>query len=141
MPSPINIITYHETVSNMHSVYLEHAEASMKAATDEIRHVMCRLMGYGKIMVIPRLIEWSPPSGKCLAFEALTKTCKTCEIWEARKGTPVFEKFAGSYTCPINHTGSMEAVGVICCLEKSVETRKSQYENYIGDGDSKALNR
>ena len=38
MPPPMNVTTYHETVSNMHSVYLEQAESSRIAAADEIRH-------------------------------------------------------------------------------------------------------
>ena len=77
-------------------------------------------------------------SEECLTFEALTKTCKCCEIWEKRKGTLEYEKFVESHNCPINHTGSagsMEAAGVVRCFEKSVEMRKLRYENYIGDGD------
>ena len=34
----------------------------------------------------------------------------------------------------------MEPAGVLKCFEKSLETRKLRYANYIGDGDSKAYN-
>ena len=39
MPPPITVNTYHETIANMHPVYIyiESAEHSMKAAADEIR--------------------------------------------------------------------------------------------------------
>ena len=37
MTPPMTVNTYHETIANMHPVYMESAEHSMKAAADEIR--------------------------------------------------------------------------------------------------------
>ena len=36
MPPPMTVNTYHETIANMHPVYIESAEHSMKATADEI---------------------------------------------------------------------------------------------------------
>ena len=36
--------------------------------------------------------------GKCLAHECLVKTCKSCELWESRKGTPEYDNFIKSIT-------------------------------------------
>ena len=134
MPPPMIVTTYHETVSNMHSVYLEQAESSMLASADEIRQELSdeytdefiadvdvsvdgtwQKRGYsslnGAVTVISLL------SGKCLAFEALTKTCKCCETWEKRKGTLEYEKFVESHNCPINHIDWINHIdgGCRCC--------------------------
>ena len=80
-------------------------------------------------------------TGKCLAYECLTKKCKSCDVWEKRKGTDEYEKFKKTHDCPINHIGSaaaMETVGVKKIYERSVETLNLRYMMYIGDGDSKA---
>ena len=117
-----------------------------QAAADEIRHELSdeytdvsvdgtwqkrRYSLLNRVVTVISLL-----SGKCLAFEALTKRCKCCKIWEKRKGTLEYEKFVESHNCPINHTrsaGSMEAVGVVRCFEKSVEMCK------LRDGDYKAF--
>ena len=80
-------------------------------------------------------------TGKCLAYECLTKTCKSCEMLQSRKGTEEYEKFEMDHVCPINHKGSagaMEVSGVLRLYNKSVKNLKLRYMNYIGDGDSKA---
>ena len=73
-------------------------------------------------------------------FEALTKTCKACQVWEKRKDTPEYYNFIEKHECIINHTGpagSMVPADVLKCFEKSLETRKLRCANYIGDEDSK----
>ena len=80
-------------------------------------------------------------NGKCLAYECLYKNCKSCEMWNSRKGTEEYEKFHSDHSCPINHEGSaaaMEASGVVRIYEKSMKDLKVHYMTYIGDGDSKA---
>ena len=160
MPPPMAVTTYHETIANMHSVYMECAEFNMKAAANEIREELLEECTAESIADVDVSVDgtWqrrgfsslngavtviSLLSGKCLAFEALTKTCKACQVWEKRKDTPEYYTFFEKHECIINHTGSagsMEPAGVLKCFEKSLETRKLRYANYIGDGDSKAYN-
>ena len=79
-------------------------------------------------------------SGKCLGYECLAKTCKACELWQCRKGTPEYENFLKDHNCVINHigtAGAMEAAGVVRIFKKSVKNLQPRYTTYIGDGDSK----
>ena len=80
-------------------------------------------------------------NGKCIAYDCMTKTCKSCQFWDKKKGTEEYDNFITTHKCPISHAGSagaMEAEWVVRCFEKSVESRKLRYVTYIGGGDSKA---
>ena len=75
----------------------------------------------------------------------MSKKCSLCTLWERRKGTNAYEKFINvirdSHECSINHdgsAGSMEAKGVVECFSTSVEKYNLQYNEYLGDGDSKS---
>ena len=77
-------------------------------------------------------------TNKCVDFEVLSKTCKTCEVLE-KKGVETYK----NDDCGINHegsAGSMESAGVISCFKRSVEKNRLRYTTYIGDGDSSSYN-
>ena len=81
-------------------------------------------------------------TGNCLSYDAMAKKCKACESWESKKDTAEYHRFLETHECSINHLGSaglMEPADVVRCLKSSVETLKLRYENFIGDGDSKAF--
>ena len=91
MTPPMAVTTYHETIANMHSVYMECAEFNTRAAANEIREELLeectaesiadvvsvdgtwQRRGFSSLNGAVNVI--SLLSGKCLAFEALTKTC------------------------------------------------------------------
>ena len=163
MPPPMNKTTYQDIVDGMHISYTEAADESMKAAACELvemahednneydagdgSHVDVAVSvdgtwqkrGYASLNGAVTVIGLD--NGKCLAYDCMAKSCKSCQAWENKKNTPDYEEFVRSHECAINHTGSagkMEADGVVRCFEKSVATNGLQYTTYIGDGDSKA---
>ena len=159
MPPPMTSKTYQDTIEYMHPLYIESAEQSMKAAADDIRKELLgddydeettvdvdisadgswQKKGFSSLNGLITII--SLLNGKCLAYDAMTKKCKSCEVWESQKDTPDYQIFLETRDCPINHLGSaglMEPSGVVRCFNRSVETLKLRYENFIGDGDSKA---
>ena len=82
-------------------------------------------------------------TGKCLDVEMLTKVCHGChkiaKMTDASKKADLLEK----HQCQANYKGSapsMETEGVKRIFARSEETRKLQYTQYFGDGDSKAYN-
>ena len=73
-------------------------------------------------------------TNKCVDFEVLSKTCKTCEVLE-KKGVETYK----NHDCGINHegsAGSLESAGVISCFKRSVEKNRLRYTTYIGDSTS-----
>ena len=61
--------------------------------------------------------------------------------WKPLKGTASFDEFMKTHHCLVNHhgsAGSMEASGVIHCVQRSANDRKLRYTMHIGDGDTKA---
>lgn len=84
-------------------------------------------------------------TGKCLDVEVLTKVCHGCNKIEREssevKKADLIEKHMDK--CKINYEGSapsMETEGIKRIFGRSEETRKLQYTEYFGDGDSKAYN-
>ena len=72
-------------------------------------------------------------TGKCLSYD---------ESWESKKDTAEYHRFLETHECSIDHLGSaglMEPSSVVRCFKRSVETLKLRYENFIGDGNSKAF--
>ena len=162
IPPPMTESTYNNTVKEtMLPIYLQVAQNDMEEAAADLRVIsnddsvdineedeVCDIAasfdgtwqrhGYSSLNGVVTTI--SIDTGKCLAYECLTKTCKSCEMLQSRKGTE-YEKFEMDHACPINHKGSAEAMevsGVLRLYNKSVKNLKLCYMNYIGDGDSKA---
>ena len=84
-------------------------------------------------------------TGKCLDVEVLTKVCHGCQKIEKEsddvKKADLLEKHNSK--CKVNYQGSapsMETEGIKRIFGRSEETRKLQYTEYYGDGDSKAYN-
>ena len=69
-----------------------------------------------------------------LSIPGNDKKCKACEVWDKKRDSHEYQNFIDKDGCRINHTGS----GVVQCFSRSVATLQLRYENYIGDGDSKA---
>ena len=94
--------------------------------------------GYNSLNSIVTIIQ--NDVGKCIDFCVLSKNCIACTSWEKRQGRLEYEKFISKHNCPINHpdsAGSMETSGVVECFWSSIQNRKLQYTQLIGDGDSK----
>ena len=82
----------------------------------------------------------SRENGKCLETHVMTKTCKGCQHWEAKKGTDQYDKWKMEHKCPINHresSGAMEVAAAINMFKRSIPYLNLRYVRYIGDGDTK----
>lgn len=83
-------------------------------------------------------------TGKFLDVEVLTKVCHGCKNIERESNDVKKAKLLERHTaakCKLNYEGSappMETEGVKRIFGRSEETRKLQYTEYFGDGDSKA---
>ena len=100
-----------ENIENMHLVYSDSARESMKAAAYEIRKDSLggeyteeavadvdisadgpwQKRGFSSLNGLITII--SILTGKCLAFEAMTKDCKSCKFWESKKDSPAYQSF------------------------------------------------
>ena len=76
---------------------------------------------------------------KVLDYKVMSKCCRSCAIWDKRKGTPEYEKWKIDHKCSINHTksaGAMESSGTLSIFNSSLENYNMRYSHYIGDGDT-----
>ena len=114
IPPPMTESTYNNTVKEtMLPIYLQVAQNDMEEAAADLRVIsnddsvdineedeVCDIAasfdgtwqrrGYSSLNGVVTTI--SIDTGKCLAYECLTKTCKSCEMWQSRKGTEEYEK-------------------------------------------------
>ncbi|GFY28364.1 CCHC-type domain-containing protein [Trichonephila clavipes] len=77
-------------------------------------------------------------TGKVLDLEVMSKWCRNCNT---SKSSEKKSKHIKKHQCSCNHqgsAGSMEPVGAYRLFERSRETRKLQYVEFYGDGDSKS---
>ncbi|GFY31634.1 uncharacterized protein TNCV_4199451 [Trichonephila clavipes] len=76
-------------------------------------------------------------TGKVLDLEVMSKWCKNCNTSKSSGKS----KHVKKHQCSCNHlgsAGSMESVGAYRLFERSRETRKLEYVEFYGDGDSKS---
>ena len=107
MPPPMNKTTYQDIVDGMHISYTEAADESMKAAACELvemahednneyddgdgSHVDVAVSvdgtwqkrGYASLNGAVTVIGLD--NGKCLAYDCMAKSCKSCQAWENKK--------------------------------------------------------
>ena len=163
MPPPMGETVYNTIVKEkLHPAYISSMNDNIIAAANEIRElsasqaetdfddnevynttVSCdgtwQRRGYSSLNGVFTVV--SIDTGKCLGIECLIKTCKSCDMWKGRIGTPQYVEFIANHVCTINHEGSapaMETVGIGNIFSRSVKDLKLRYTTYIGDGDSKA---
>ncbi|GFT92209.1 uncharacterized protein TNCV_1679031 [Trichonephila clavipes] len=77
-------------------------------------------------------------TGKVLDLEVMSKWCRNCNTSKSSEKSKHIKK----HQCSCNHqgsAGSMEPVGAYRLFERSRETRKLQYVEFYGDGDSKKV--
>lgn len=80
-------------------------------------------------------------TGKCLDVAILTKVCHGCQKIEREKDAAKKADLQERHKCKANYHGSapsMEVEGIKRIFTRSEQTRKLQYTEYFGDGDSKA---
>ncbi|XP_032217741.1 uncharacterized protein LOC116601166 [Nematostella vectensis] len=85
-------------------------------------------------------------TGKVLDVEALTVSCKQCQLHEhLDKASPEYQQWKVDHVnCKANFKGSapaMEPEGVERIFKRSTETRYLRYTEYYGDRDSKGFAR
>ena len=135
------------------------AEASMAKKADEIREMsetkldldpsiaLCQVSvdgswqkrGHSSLNGVVTAIS----DGRCIDRHVLTKYCKSCKIWERKKGSKEYDDWLLDHKCPVNHrksSGAMEGAGALCIFCSSVQKHKLIYSHYIGDGDTNAFN-
>jgi len=79
---------------------------------------------------------------KCVDYEALTKFCMVCRMWEHKRNSPRYEAWKASHICDINHTqssGAMEAAGAVQMFNHSIEKNNIIYSHYLGDGNTSSF--
>ena len=152
MRKPMTRDSYSNLIDNIHSAYLEEAEASMKEAVEEVKSQTgatdftasfdgtWQKPGFSSLNGVVSAI--SNFSGKVLDFEVKSKYCKACE----RKSYLDKESLAHlqwqirhKASCSINHQGSsgaMEVDGLRDIFLRSVKKYGIRYTTFIGDGDS-----
>eukprot|EP00112_Aurelia_sp_Birch-Aquarium-sp1_P007296 Seg1794.8 transcript_id=Seg1794.8/GoldUCD/mRNA.D3Y31 product="hypothetical protein" protein_id=Seg1794.8/GoldUCD/D3Y31 len=159
MPACITQKSYDSLNKTLHSCYSDVSQTSQKVAAKETREKLgvlddtiiadCHVSvdgtwqrrGYAYLNGIVTLM--SRENGKCLDTYVMTKTCKSCQHWEARKGTDQYDKWKMKHQekCAINHresSGAMEVAGAINMFKRSIPYLNLRYVGYIGDGDTKA---
>lgn len=80
--------------------------------------------------------------GRCIDRHVMTKYCKGCKMWEAKKGSKEYDDWFLHHDCPVNHrksSGAMEGAGALSIFCSSVQKHKLIYSHYIGDGDTSAF--
>ncbi|GFW69221.1 uncharacterized protein TNCV_1819751 [Trichonephila clavipes] len=76
-------------------------------------------------------------TGKVVDLEVMSKWCRNCNTSKSSEKS----KHVKKHQCSCNHqgsAGSMEPVGAYRLFERSCETRKLEYVELYGDGDSKS---
>ncbi|GFX59390.1 uncharacterized protein TNCV_2880591 [Trichonephila clavipes] len=77
-------------------------------------------------------------TGKVVDLEVMSKWCRNCNTSKSSEKS----KHVKKHQCSCNHqgsAGSMEPVGAYRLFERSRETRKLEYVEFYGDGDSKVI--
>ena len=143
---------YSSLINNIHSAYLEEAEASMKFAAEEDKsqsesnNITASFDGTwqkpGHASLNGVVSAVSILSGKVVDYQVKSKYCKACQ----RKSHLNRESLAylqwqiqHQSKCSINHEGSsgaMEVDGLREIFHRSVEKYGARYTTFIGDGDS-----
>ena len=123
----MNANAFDNTCSRIYAPYNETSRESMSKAAEEVRidilgddfdeltivnaHVSLdgswQKCGYASLN---GLVTAMSSDGKCLDVEVLSKICKSCQNWEYRKDSPLYEKWKNSHICHINHIGSAGAM-------------------------------
>ena len=95
---------------------------------------------FGVVFVI------SVDSGEASDFHVLSKFCKSCSIWENKKGNEPtkYEEWKARHesVCTANFRGSsqaMEMEGALIMWRRSVEKHNMRYKFMVSDGDSKSF--
>ena len=88
----------------------------------------------------------SVDTGEVLDYHVLSKFCKSCSVWEAKKDDDPFKyaewKISHTSDCTMNFEGSspaMEAEGALILWSRSLERHNLRYKLMVSDGDSKAF--
>ena len=130
MPLQITGSVYNESVTKtMCPVYTEVAEIELKESANNLRlkileeeykeDLVCDIAvscddtwqrrGYSSLNGVVSAI--SVDTGTCLAYDALVKKCKSCQMWASRKESLVYDNFMQDHDYPINHEGSAGSMG------------------------------
>ena len=100
----------------VHPSYIEAANNSMKAASDEIREELLgdnfdedtvvdvdisadgswQKRGFSSLNGFITII--SLLTGKCLSYDAMAKKCKACESWKSKKDTAEYQQISRKHT-------------------------------------------
>ncbi|XP_065645296.1 uncharacterized protein LOC136075787 [Hydra vulgaris] len=79
---------------------------------------------------------------KCVDVQTFSKHCKSCQVWEKRKGTSANETWFGNHQCHISHrnsSGSIESAGAVEIFRRSISERNLIYHEYLGNGDTNSF--
>ena len=85
----------------------------------------------------------SVDTGEVLDYHVLSKFCKSCSVWEAKKDDDPFKyaewKITHTSDCTMNFEGSspaMEAEGALILWSRSLERHNLRYKLMVSDGDT-----
>nr|XP_047138397.1 uncharacterized protein LOC124814606 [Hydra vulgaris] len=90
MPPPLSKPSFDCINSKLYDAYKSVAEQSMKNAAMEVRRITWQRRGYSSLNGV--VVATSHDNNKVLDTVTLSKFCKGCQIWEAKKGTLKYEQ-------------------------------------------------
>ena len=157
MPQPMTVKSFSAINEKLSVAYEEVAKGCMRRGAEEVRKTplttedseiedyqvaidgTLQKRGYASLngVIVATSVE-----GKVIDYQVLSKTCKGCQIWSSRKGTPEYDRWKEEHQCKINHqksAGAMEAVGAVNIFHQSVDKYRLRYMKYIGDGDTESF--
>ena len=79
---------------------------------------------------------------KCVDYKAFSKHFSGCTMWDSKKGSLQYDRWAAEHVCHINHqksSGLMESAGAIEMFQRSVEKNNLIYHEYLGDGNTSSF--
>ena len=152
MPPPFTYKTYSNINGKLALAYETVAKECLLSAAEEVRKTPltpeaeiedCQVTIDGTWQKrghssLNGVVAATSSKGKVIDFHVLTKSCKSCQIWESRRDRKI-SQLEQIHKCPINHTksaGAMEAAGAVSIFKQSVDKYKLRYRTYIGDGDT-----
>ena len=155
MPPPLHYKAYNANNAALSKAAKSVAMKTMEDAANELHQDNCNSItkcgvscdgtwqrrGYSSLNGCVTTL--SIDTGKCLDVEILTKVCRGCQRIEKQTDASKKADMQERHQCKANYQGSapsMETEGIKRIFGRSEETRKLQYTEYYGDGDSKAYN-
>ena len=167
MTEPINIKAYNPINDHLLEAYLTAADNSMSQASTEVKEISVKQKDSTSFPGADSLTDctvsldgsWQKRghdslngfvtainrmNDKLIDYHVMSKKCKISQIWNKKKVSPEYDVWKTEHKCSMNHIGSassMMSAGAIKIFQRSINSLKLRFNNYIGDGGSSPFNK